>query len=57
MPGYDKIDGSTNDPSILNNSNDMNGFNILNNDLTSSLTIGVVFEFGTREKMCYFCEE
>lgn len=58
MRGYDKPEAITKtEPAILNNSNNLNGFNILNNDLTSSLTVGVVFEFGTREKKCYFCEE
>lgn len=32
--------------SKLNNLDGINGLNILNNDLTSTLTIGVVFEFG-----------
>lgn len=44
-------------PSILNNSHEMNGANIFNNDLVSTLTVGIVFEFGKREKICYFCEE
>jgi len=41
----------------LDNSHDLNGFNILNNDLTSTLTIGVVFEFARLRRKCYFCEE
>ena len=44
-------------PSILNNSHKLNGFNIFNNDLTSTLTVGVIFEFGKRGKKCYFCED
>ena len=44
-------------PSLLNNPNDLNGSNLFNNDLVSTLTVGVVFEFGKRTKMCYFCDE
>ena len=43
--------------SLLNNPNDLNGSNLFNNDLVSTLTVGVVFEFGKRTKMCYFCDE
>jgi hypothetical protein len=43
--------------SILSNSHDLNGSNLFNNDLVSTLTVGVVFEFGRREKKCYFCDE
>ena len=43
--------------SILSNSHDLNGYNLFNNDLVSTLTVGVVFEFGKREKQCYFCDE
>ena len=43
--------------SILSNSHDLNGSNLFNNDLVSTLTVGVVFEFGKREKQCYFCDE
>ena len=58
MAIYDDPDAiKHNDPSILNNSHELNGFNIFNNDLTSTLTMGIVFEFGQREKKCYFCEE
>jgi hypothetical protein len=39
----------------LNNSHDINGINILNNDVTSTLTAGVVFEFGHKKKKCLFC--
>lgn len=44
-------------PGILNNSHELNGMNIFNNDLTSTLTVGLVFAFGKREKLCYFCED
>jgi hypothetical protein len=58
MRGYDKEDAiKENAPSILNDANSLNGSNILNNDLVSTLTVSVVFEFGKREKKCYFCEE
>lgn len=43
--------------SILNNSHDINGFNIFNNDVISTLTVSIVFEFGERGKMCYFCDD
>lgn len=58
MLGYDKPEAIQNyGPSILNNANDLNGFNIFNNDVVSSLTVGIVFEFGERDQMCYFCDE
>ena len=58
LSGYDK-EGviNNNRPGILNNSHDLNGMNIFNNDLTSTLTIGIVFEFGRNERPCYFCED
>ena len=39
-----------------NNKHDLNGSNIMNNDVTSTLTIGVVFEFGKGKKICHLCE-
>lgn len=33
----------------------MNGTNILNNDLTSTLTLGIVFEFAKGKKICNHC--
>ena len=33
----------------------MNGTNILNNDLTSTLTLGIVFEFAKEKKVCNVC--
>lgn len=33
----------------------MNGTNILNNDLTSTLTLGIVFEFAKERKICRVC--
>lgn len=58
MVGYDTSE-SIGDygPSILNDSHELNGFNLFNNDLTSTLTIGITFMFGERNKMCYFCDE
>ena len=58
MHVYDTDDAIKNNLSgILNNSHELNGVNIFNNDLTSTLTIGVMFEFGKSEKLCYFCED
>ncbi len=42
--------------SYYNNTYDMNKANILKNDLTSSLTIGIVFEFGRKDKICRLCD-
>jgi hypothetical protein len=39
----------------LNNSHNINGINVFNNDVTSTLTAGVVFEFGHKKKKCLFC--
>ncbi len=39
-----------------NNTHGLNGSNILKNDFTSSLTIGIVFEFGKRDKICRHCD-
>ena len=41
----------------LNNSHNLNGINIMNNDLVSSLTIGVVFEFWKKRDICVHCED
>lgn len=40
----------------LNNPNELNGANILNNDYVSTLTIGIVYEFGRKKRVCHFCE-
>lgn len=42
---------------VLNNSHDLNGFNILNNDLTSTLTIGISYEFGDQRYKKYINEK
>ena len=38
-----------------NNTHDLNGSNIMNNDVTSTITLGIVFEFGKGAKICSFC--
>ncbi len=38
------------------NTHKLNGSNILKNDFTSSFTIGIVFEFGKKEKVCRTCD-
>lgn len=40
---------------LFNNSHGMNGSNIMNNDVTSTLTAGIVFEFGRKGKTCAYC--
>lgn len=42
-------------PNILNNSYELNGSNVMNNDVTSTLTVGIVFEFAPDQKGCPFC--
>lgn len=39
----------------LDNTYDLNGTNIMNFDLTSQLTVGIVFEFGKEKKICRIC--
>lgn len=59
LPGIDyKNDDELLDIShgILNNSNEMNGINIFNNDVISTLTIGVVYEFGSQKYKKYINE-
>ncbi len=41
----------------LNNQHDMNGSNILNFDVTSQLTLGIVFEFAKEKKVCLHCQD
>ena len=38
-----------------NNTHDLNGGNIMNNDVTSTIMLGIVFEFGKGAKICSFC--
>ena len=53
-PG-DKITEKT--QGVLNNSDGLNGWNILNNDLTSTLTIGISYEFGDQRYKKYLNEK
>ncbi len=39
----------------LDNTYELNGSNIMNCDLTSQLTVGIVFEFGKEKKICRTC--
>ena len=41
--------------SPFNDSYSMNGGNVMNNDLTSTLTVGIVFEFAPGKKICTIC--
>lgn len=38
------------------NTYNLNGSNILNNDLTSTLTLGIVFEFAKQKNVCKHCQ-
>lgn len=38
------------------NTYNMNGANIMNCDITSQLTLGIVFEFAKKKKVCKFCQ-
>lgn len=40
----------------LANTHDMNGSNIMNCDVTSQLTLGLVFEFAQQKKVCPLCK-
>ena len=42
-------------PYRFNNSYEMNGSNIMNNDVTSTFTLGVIFEFAPKQKICTQC--
>jgi len=42
---------------LYNDIHRMNGTNILNCDLTSTLQFGIVFEFAREKKICKFCKE
>ncbi len=39
----------------MNNFDGMNGSNVLHNDLTSTLTVGIVFEFAKEKEVCRQC--
>ena len=47
----DNLEGMAN----LNNTYDLNGSNILNFDVTSQLTLGIVFEFAKEKAVCRTC--
>ena len=55
----DGLEGEFSDehPGLLNNSHQMNGTNILNNDVTSTFTAGFVFEFAPDKKICVHCRD
>jgi hypothetical protein len=48
----DGLEGDSN----FDNTHQLNGTNIMNNDIASTLTAGVVFEFGLEERKCVLCE-
>ena len=54
IEGLASLDGKQS-PLIAGNKNGMNGTNILNNDLTSTLTLGIVFEFAQKKSVCREC--
>lgn len=41
----------------LGNTYDLNGTNIMNMDVTSQLTLGIVFAFGQKRKVCKLCDQ
>jgi hypothetical protein len=59
MSNGDGLEGviTQDNPSKFNDSYQMNGSNILNNDITSTLTLGVVFEFAREKKVCVECQD
>ena len=54
IEGLPALDGRTN-PAVGGGRYGLNGTNILNNDLTSTLTLGIVFEFAKEKKICKVC--
>ena len=53
----DYLEGLDNPNGIdLNDSYELNGINIMNNDLLSSLTVGIVYEFWKKGEICVHCE-
>lgn len=40
-----------------NDIHNLNGSNIMNNDIASTITVGIVFEFGKGKKICAFCRD
>lgn len=45
------------DKNLLGNTYGLNGANIMNMDVTSQLTLGIVFAFAQRRKVCKMCED
>lgn len=42
-------------PGLLDDSYQLNGSNVMNNDVTSTFTLGVVFEFASKKHKCPYC--
>ena len=42
---------------LLGNPHNLNGSNIMNMDITSQLTVGIVFAFAQERKVCRTCEQ
>ena len=42
---------------LFNDSHGLNGSNVMNNDVTSTITVGIVFEFAADKKICPFCKD
>lgn len=59
MLNGDGLEGAVDrhNPSKFNDSYGMNGNNVMNNDVTSTLTVGVVFEFASKKDVCVHCYE
>lgn len=57
MANGDGLEGviALSNPTLFDNSHQMNGKNILNNDVISSLTLGFVFEFAREKNICVQC--
>ena len=51
------LEGQNNPAGIdLDNSHELNGINIMNNDVLSSLTVGIMFEFWKKGEICVHCD-
>ena len=57
MANGDGIEGAIDyrNPGLINDSYGMNGSNVMNNDVTSTLTVGIVFEFAREKNICVQC--
>ena len=47
--------GKKKEDKLLNNSHGINGSNVMNNDVTSTLTAGIIFEFAAKKRKCPYC--